>query len=815
MNLRSKTRGIATMAACALLFIGGGLWVYAVLQNSLPVLDGEQVVPSLRADVRIARDRIGVVTVEGLGRDDVARGLGYVHAQERFFQMDVLRRAAAGELAELFGSVALDMDKRVRFHRLRDVAQTAWDQLNEDHRLILQAYAEGVNTGLDHLGSDPFEYVVFRQNPRRWQPVDSFLVALAMFLDLQDELAERHGLLALLAKTYPPEVVSFLVPKYTEWDAPLLAEAPVSNTLPPLDLFNPRAKFSPLPRPQQRADWSPEDSQLHAAASNSWAVDGHHSAHGGALLAGDMHLNLRVPNVWFRAQLKWIDAATQEQRTITGVTLPGGPVVIAGSNTKVVWAFTNSYVDTAQLVILNTQTLSNPTYRTPDGWVPFENREEHINVKGADPVTVTVPMSRWGPVRVLADGTYVAVRWVGYHADAVNFVRLIELESATTVDQALEAAQRAEIPAQNIVVADDQGKIGWTLAGRIPKSGSFHQPWIDWRNADQSWTGWLDSNELPRLIEPASGRVWTANNRLLVESEADSIRDGGYVLGARAQQIRSSLMSQNIFSERDMLRIQLDNRAHFLERWRTLLLEILDEEAVLAHPKRAQMRDLVLNWSGQAAVDDAGYRMVRAFRLFLASDVFDVVLNQAQRIDPLLPYQRYTQWEAPLWQIVYARPPHFLHPDLSTWHEQFLRSVDRVITLLDQSGSNLADRTWGERNRLDMTHPFTKAVPWLAKWLNMPATPLPGDEHMPRVQSPGVGSSQRMVVSPGREEHGIFHMPGGQSGHALSPFYRAGHHDWEMGTASPFLPGPTLHQLKLTQRSSIATPPWWQDVEPD
>lgn len=808
---RSNARGIATIAACALLFLGGGLWVYAILMNSLPVLDGVQTLPGLQSDVSVTRDQLGVVTVEGQERGDVARGLGYVHAQERFFQMDLLRRAAAGELAELFGSVALELDKRARFHQLRDVAQNAWRSLNTEHRQILQAYADGVNAGLEQLAGEPFEYVVLRQNPRLWQPADSFLVALAMFLDLQDELAERHGLLAVLSKIYPPEVIAFLVPKATEWDAPLYAEKPISIALPTIEQFNPRAKYSPLPRPQQRADWRSEDVLMHAAASNSWAVDGPHSSHGGSLLAGDMHLNLRVPNVWFRVQLKWVDAATQRPRTVTGVTLPGGPVIIAGSNTNVAWAFTNSYVDTAQLVTLDVRSLSNPTYQTAKGWVPLEDREEHILVKGANPVTLKVPVSRWGPVRVLANGTYVAVRWVGQHADAVNFVQMIDLESASTVDQALAAAQHAEIPAQNIVSVDDQGKIGWTIAGRIPRRGAITQSWVDWRHADESWTGWLDPRDVPQLISPNSGRVWTANNRLI--SESDLLGDGGYVLGARALQISTRLKEQNVFSEHDMLRIQLDDQALFLERWRAFLLKVLDEEAVQAHPQRAQLRDLVLHWSGHAAVNDPGYRMVRAFRLFLATDVFDVVLNQAQRIDPLLPYQRFAQWEAPLWQIVNVQPSHFLHPELSTWREQFLQSVDRVISLFEKSGQQLADRTWGERNRLEMTHPFAKAVPWLAKWLSMPSMPLPGDEHMPRVQSPGVGSSQRMVVSPGREELGIFHMPGGQSGHALSPFFSAGHREWAEGKALPFLPGPVLHRLRLTNQASTGLSPWWKDVE--
>lgn len=817
----NRVRGMVTLAACAVLLFGGGLWAFALLQGSLPVLSGKHTMTTLHRDVQIERDQFGVVTVVGQGRDDVARGLGFVHAQERFFQMDLLRRAAAGELAELFGNTALELDKQVRVHGLRRVAQAAWDTLEGRQREIILAYVEGVNEGLAQLASEPFEYIILRQHPRSWQPPDCFLVGLAMFLDLQDDLGERHEMLALLGKLYPNEMLAFLIPRSTEWDSPLRGAVSPVSPLPSNTVFNPRETFKQPARPEPRAAWmAPElefSSETQAAASNSWAVDDDRSTRGRAMVAGDMHLNLRVPTVWFRAQLKWFDTDANQLRSVMGVTLPGGPIVVAGSTGKVAWAFTNSYADTTELIELELQTMPQPRYRTAEGWTALERREERIAVKGARPVVISVPISRWGPTRVLADGTHVAVRWVGHDPQAVNYMTLMDMESAQTRDEAIAIGQQAGIPAQNIVVADDRGQIGWTLAGFVPRrTDSPDRPLTAWPDADTSWAGRLEKQDYPRIVDPDNGRLWTANNRILNDEGAVPLGDGGYALGARARQIRDRLMAQDKFSETDMLDIQLDDRALFLERWRLLLLEILSDDAVRGYPQRGVVRDRVAAWSGRASINDAGYRMVRAFRQFLAVDVFEVVLNRAHQVNPTFPYQRYSQWEAPLWQIVTERPLHYLHPNFSTWNEQFLHSLDRLIATLEQSGPNLAERTWGERNRLAMNHPFAIAVPWLAKWLNMPSTPLPGDDHMPRVQGPSTGSSQRMVVAPGQEKDGIMHMPGGQSGHPLSPFYRAGHQEWEQGSATPFLPGAPRYRMTLTPPANgVAPVPWWRDAPPN
>jgi penicillin amidase len=285
----------------------------------------------------------------------------------------------------------------------------------------------------------------------------------------------------------------------------------------------------------------------------------------------------------------------------------------------------------------------------------------------------------------------------------------------------------------------------------------------------------------------------------LVDGDALArIGDAGYALGARARQIRDALHARATWSPSDMLALQLDDRALFLERWRGLFLAALPLDLRAAAPRRARAAALVEDWGGHAAVGSAGYRIVRAFRDLLADEILSAVAAPCAARDPDFR----TWWIGPqreyaAWSLLRERPAHLLPPRHRSWDACILAAVDSTIVQLQRTGPDLAARTWGERNRARIRHPLSLAVPALGRWLDMPRTPLPGDAHMPRVQSPAAGASQRFVVSPGDEAAGIFHMPGGQSGHPWSPHYRDGHAAWESGAAEPFLPGAAVDTLRL------------------
>jgi penicillin amidase len=787
-----KRLGLVLLLVIAVL-AAGALWFRGQLRASLPQVDGEHAVSGLIAPVTVERDGLGVPTIRAADRIDAARALGFLHAQERFFQMDLLRRQAAGELSELFGKVALDVDRKHRLHRLRNVAIRNVAAAVPRDRLVLEAYAEGVNAGLAALGARPFEYLLLRQDPAPWKPEDSILVTLAMFIELNDPDGTHELSLGVMRDLLPGPLFDFLSQSGSEWDAPLVGQAMATPPVPGPEVFDLRketAASRPLP-------WRTVGERRTPRGSNNWAVAGAHTADGRAWLANDMHLGIQIPNTWYRASMVLGD------RRITGVTLPGVPAFAVASTGRIAWGFTNSYVDWHDLVIIETGTETDPkdpeVYRTPQGPRRFEHIKEIIRVKGSEDATLDVRETIWGPVLFDRDhlGRPLVLAWTAHHPDAVN-LDLLALEEAVSVDEAVEIAHEAGIPPQNFVVADKDGRIAWTIIGKIPKrTGLDGEVPASWADGSRGWNGWLASEEIPKVVDPPLGRIWTANNRVVEGPGLARIGDSGYWLGARARQIRDDLLALDKARPEDLLAIQLDDRALFLERWRTLLLNTLSAQATEGHPRRREMLDLVdKGWTGRASVDSVGYRLVKEFRREVRNRTMEPILARCAQADERFDPGDLRQIEGPLWKLVAERPVHLLDPKFKTWDEQLLAAADAVLA--DYEGKDLAARTWGERNTTRITHPLSAALPgFAARWLNVEPRQLPGDSDMPRFIGPAFGASERIVVSPGREEAGFFEMPVGQSGHPLSPHYRDGQHAWEDGAPTPFLPGRTESTLKL------------------
>jgi penicillin G amidase len=776
---------------------GGATWLNQRLRASLPQLEGRRTLAGLAAPVTISRDEHGVPRIEGGSRLDVARATGFLHAQERFFQMDLLRRRAAGELSELIGPATVKPDREVRVHRFRSVAERVVAAASPENRALLDAYAAGVNAGLEALEGPPFEYLALRATPAPWRPEDSVLGALAMFVTLQSNQPERESVVGWMRELLPPEMAAFLDPRGTEWDAPVEGEAFAVAAVPGPEVFDLRRQ---PPRVSVRSDASLEDfEEDRAAGSNNWAVAGAHTASGAPLLADDMHLGIGVPNTWYRATLAWSDGRGTHE--VTGVTLPGTPAVTVGSNGHVAWGFTNSEGDWADLVLVEPEPGDENAYRTPAGPRRFERAMERIKVKGAVDETVEVVQTIWGPIvrRDKSQRAY-ALRWVPHDVEGVN-LRIAGVETARTVAEAQAAANQAGIPAQNFVAVDRDGHIGWTIMGRMPKRFGFDgRAPSSWADGRRGWDGWRDPADYPRIVDPPVGRIWTANARVVSGEKYEMLQEGVYDLGARQKQIRDRLLALERATERDMLNVQLDDRALFLARWRDLLLETLTAEAVAKDPRRGEMRDLVDKWGGSASVDSAGYRLVRAFRLTVAEAVLSPLTAVCKEADERFDWTRIPFYEGPLWALVQERPAHLLDPKYAAWDDLLLGAADATIAELTKGGARLAAQTWGARNTVLIQHPLSRAVPSLARYLDIAPQPLPGDSHMPRFQSPSAGASERLVVSPGREAEGIFHMPVGQSGHPLSPYYQDGHAAWAKGEPTPFLPGPAVHVLTLTPR---------------
>jgi len=776
--------------ALALLIVALVVAGWLLLRASLPDLQGEVVVAGIDDAVTIQRDTDGIPVITASTRGDLAFGTGFAHGQDRFFQMDLIRRQAAGELSELVGAAAINVDKRYRFHRFRARAQAVYEAASEAEQQLMGAYAAGVNAGLASLGARPFEYFVLGSEPRPWKPQDSLLAVYAMYMELNDSRATRETRRGLAHRVLPAEVYAWMYPQGTSWDAPIMGEARATAPIPSADVYSIRHVADTAPPANEQGRYP-------LRGSNNWAVSGALTSNGRALVSNDMHLGHAVPNIWYQARLR---IAGPGGRDVTGVTLPGAPFVISGSNTHVAWAYTNSYGDWTDAVVLKPGE-KDGTYKTPEGDREFDTFVEVISVKDEDAIDYTIRETIWGPV--VDDIEYpdgeIAVSWIAHKPEGLN-LRLLDLETVTSVAEALDVANTMSMPPQNFVTGDAAGNIGWTIAGRIPRKADF-DPMLpaDW-STEHGWQGWLDPSEYPRVVNPESGRIWTANARVTDAEALRTVGDGGYDLGARASQIRDGLFAKDRFTPEDMLAIQYDDRALFLSRWRDLLLDVLDADAVAANAALGEYRDLVENWIPRAVPESVGYRLVRAFRLEVERRVFHALMAPAWSAygeDARLRLSN--QFEGPLWSVVTEQPIHLLPSNYQTWQELMVAAVEQNIAWFTGNFEGpLSERTWGEANTASIRHPLSGSIPLLGGYLDMPADQLNGDLDMPKAQGPTFGASERYAVYPGDEASSIMHMPTSQSVHPLSEFFGRGHEDWVDGRPNPYLPGETAYILTLT-----------------
>lgn len=812
-------RAVGGVLVLILLGVLVGGWL---LRSSLPQLDGTQLVGTSGpgSDVTLERDAGGVLTVRAERWSDVAFGLGWAHAQDRFFQMDLSRRLAAGELSALLGDSLVGQDEKARVFRLRAVAREVIADASPTQREWIEAYTRGVNQGLDALAARPWEYLLLRQTPEPWRAEDSILVIQAMWWQLQYETLNnemaRHTLTTRLLERAASasdadrsagidSVLQFLFPRGNEWDTPnfqRLMDNPSANggeaySAPPVpgpDVLDLRAlapKIAGLPSQTPSLDLSDSEE---IPGSNAWAVAGSYTSSGVALVAGDMHLGLRVPAVWYRARLQ-VGRDTASAVELNGVTLPGLPAVAAGTNGHIAWSFTNSYGDWLDV---RPYACQGTRYRTATGEANFTVSRELIGVAGGDPIALEVYESPQGTLvrrdraESAGDETCWLARWLVTERGATN-LRSLELQQVTDLEAALSLAPTVGIPHQNFVLGDRTGRIAWTIIGRIPRGdlGPETPRPIDWRTREDA----------PMIVDPEAGRLWSANSRH-VEGELERVLGndeaaGGmhYDMGVRARQIRDGLLAlPRPATPADMLAIQLDDRATLLDRWQRLLLATLDEEAVRNQAKRGELRRLAADWRGVAAVDSVSYRLVRSFRDEIRRSTWRMITGTLQAGVDSRPFPLF---EGSLWRLVTEQPPHWLSAEHADWRSFLLTRIDSLIVDLERECGTLADCSWGRRNTAQVRHPLSPALGPLGRFLDMPAIPLAGDVNVPRVAGPNFGASERFAVSPGRESEGYLQLPGGQSGHPLSPFYREGFEDWAMGRPRPLLPGPTVHTLVL------------------
>ncbi len=776
-----------------------GVWLF--LRGSLPTLDG-RLPADVHAPVEVLRDGLGAVTVRGAERGDVAWATGFTHAQDRWFQMDLLRRAGAGELAALLGPKLVAIDRQRRIHRFRRRAEEALATMPPAQRLLLDRYVSGVNAGLAALSARPFEYALLRTRPVPWQAADSLLVVYAMYFDLQDDQMARllsRGLLRDHGTTAAQ--LAALLPDASVYDAPLDAPA-IASPAAALPASAPAWWGPPASSPgaSRTAAMERADAAL-ATGSNDAAISGTRSATGAAIVSVDMHLALRLPDIWYRTVLEIgaAGAAAAARTRLVGMTLPGTPLLVVGSNGRVAWGFTNSYSHVVDLVELDL-----------DAKEPLRVVDERIEVAHAPAETLHVEESDIGPVRRWGGKAY-AVRWVAHDPGAASMT-FVAMESAATVDDALAAGEAAGLPAQNLIAGDTTGRIGWTIAGPLPDrrtsyAATFPRAASAPSGDVRGWRAFAASH--PRVVDPPSGQLSTSNGRQLAGDDAARIGDGGLDLGARGRQLRDDLAALGARTdEAGVYGTMLDDRALYLAPWRDRLLRALAADGAPSAQRAEFERVVASTWTGRASVDSAAYTLTRAWLGALYRRLFGRLDETMHAVDSEASFARATpRWPAVVARLLDEHPSGWLPAGARDWHAVELAAVDDaaadVLAGIGVAGAKgeqparLADARWGRRTTARIAHPLAAALPLASRWLAAPADELPGDSHMPRVSAPSFGQSERLVVSPGHEETALFAMPGGQSGHPMSPWFLAGHAAWADGGRVPLLPGPTVHTLTL------------------
>jgi penicillin amidase len=759
--------------------------------QSLPVMDGNHPLEGLSAPATVEFDALAIPTVNTENREDAYRVLGYLHARDRLFQMDIQRRKTAGRLAEVLGEKALTSDRKQRIYGFAETAKKTVDQLRPAERAVLLAYTEGVNAVLRHAREFPPEFRFLHYRPDPWQPEDSLMVAANMFQMLSDSEAEER-MLTMMQSCLPEAVTAFLTPDTDAYTHTLLGgsasrrpEQPV-----PTDAIARLIQEAPMTA-QLTALVQPEPPSI---GSNNWAINGTKTLDGRAILADDMHLPLGVPNTWYRAHLHY---STYQ---VSGVSLPGVPLVVVGSNRHIAWGFTNLTGDVQDLVSLEINPDHPNQYLTPQGWQSFTTTTESIPILGGKSETLAVQKTVWGPVlETELLHKRVALRWTALDPAAVN-LRLIEMDAADTQQKAIDVLNHFGAPPQNVLLADKSGHIAWTLTGFIPNrrgfDGSVSQSWA---NGDKDWEGYLAPEQLPRVVDPPEGFLATANNRTL-GTEYPHVIGHNFSNGYRAYRIRQRLEEKTRLSERDMHEIQLDTTSDFYAFYSELALSLLIAHRLTDDISLAEIESVLRRWDGQLNPNSQGIALLIHWRTTLASRVFTPIMQGCVRRYPSFAYH-WREMETPLRAILKKGIPSIADVyELSDWDDFLLATLSQAANELKAKyGIRRLDQLpWQKVNTVVLQHPFSRVDPKTGIFLDMDPVPGACDSNCIKVLHEKNGASERLVIAPNHPENGIFEMPGGQSGHPLSSHFRDQQRAWEMGSEQAFLPGKTEHTLKLT-----------------
>lgn len=769
--LRWSAWGLSALLLFILIaLIGGFFW----LRGSLPQLEGERAMAGLAAPVEVLRDRDGIVTIRAQSQADAYRALGFVHAQDRLWQMDFMRLTAKGRLSEVVGTATLGHDRLLRGLGFEALAKANLKHLSPEAMALLEAYSAGVNDFIaEPDGPWPLGFQILRWQPEPWQPSDSILWGRLMALRLSSDW-QGEALRLRLSQTLSLEDMRFLWPDWQEQGPTTVAN------------LGPLAKQVRLPQELLPDHLSP------LSASNLWSVTGDRSMKSGALLANDPHLGLNAPGLWYLVRIETPDL------TLAGATAPGVPFHIFGHNESFAWALTSTEADVQDLFIERLIPEQEGHYETPEGAEPFETHTELIKVRGLDPVEVRYRRTRHGPVvgdlnPKTADpdsNQVLALAWPALAEDDRSGEALYRLNRARNKTDYLNALKAFDSPVQNLAFADRNGDIGFRVAGRIPirPKGPSLLPVPGW-TGEYDWQGLIPFESLPEVINPTSQTIVNANNRVVGPDFPYPI-SAQWPAPTRAERIIEVLSEQPKWSAEGFRELQMDSVSMGAQGLLPLLLKML-EQSPPAYQHAQQAKALLENWD---AVMD---RNKAAPLIFVAwTDVFSQRLLRPKLGSSVNAVRRGEPWL--LNRILTERPQWCDEEETEATEscaQQAALTFDlALVELKSRFGGIPEDWRWGDAHRARFPHPVFSRVPLLERLIGFGVETDGGAETVNRAV-PRLGGAKdhryNDIHGPGyrgvydlfEPDNSLFMIATGQSGNPLSPFYGNLAERWRDGDA--------------------------------
>jgi penicillin amidase len=784
--LRTILRVVLWVVGIVVVIAGAAIWW--LVYRPLPQLDGSAVLPGLQKEVTVERDGWGVPHIRAGSVEDLAEAQGYVMAQDRLWQMDLLRRVARGQLSEILGKSTLAIDKDFRTMEFGRAADRELGLMDKDSRDIMEAFARGVNRFIEQHGKHlPLEFSLLNYKPQPWQPTDSLTISAYMYRTLTNTWENELDRATVEARVGPERAKELFSPE-AAMDHFVIGDPNVPNDgsqrtrvqsdpddddedSEPNSVL--KARFDSGDNADRAARFPDLTSALAAdvrnslreiqqeirqsLGSNNWVVNGEHTATGKPLLANDTHLELMLPPIWYQVHV------TAPGWNVKGFTLPGAPLVIIGHNDRIAWGFTNNGADVQDLYIETFNPAAPDEYRVRGAWTKAQVYDETIRVKGATVEHLKVTVTRHGPVvRRYGDKAY-ALRWTatepGGLANTYNWTG-----KARNWEEFRNVMKRVWGPAQNAVYADVNGNIGYIVAARVPirKKGHGEIP-VPGDTDDYEWTGYIPFEQLPQSLNPDSGLIVTANARVVGPSYKPYLTDH-WEEPYRTARIYELLRDKSGLRPEDMLKVQADTYSYP----HAFLADQLSAAAKTSQPKDDRAKKLVeglRDWNGIADADSPEVSFLEETRRATIELLLEPYLSKETG---LYSWRRTTL----LQKILTERPAKWLPVGYKTYDELLAAAADRAVARLAalSNKSRVDDWAWKQFDALDMVHPLGRTG-LLKTFLSITDRPQSGTAYSPRAATKHHGPAMRFVANLGNWDESIMLIPGGQSGQPGSQHY--------------------------------------------